>query len=76
MSYKQNHYEGPIKRATSRAQANRLLKDKDALDERQWRRLVEGDCSFHIHSKTNVTHQLWTDEKEGTVALQKCIGYW
>lgn len=76
MDLPQNHYEGPIMKTTSRAQVNRLLKDPDAIEQYRWDNLVEGDMHFHKHPKTGIEHQLWTDEKAGTVALQKLLGWW
>ena len=75
-AYKQNHYEGPIRRATSLVKVCRDLKDPDALDDFQWAMVVKGGIHFHTHPKTGITHQLWTDEKPDTVAYQKCIGYY
>jgi hypothetical protein len=71
-----NRYEGPVRRTTSQEQLNKFLKDPDAIDNRVWKMLVEGGMWFHDHPKTKVCHQLWTDEKEGTVAFQKYIGRW
>ena len=76
MQYAQNHYEGAIKKATSRAAANRLLKDPDGIEQYRWDNLVKGGMHFHKHPKTGIEHQLWTDEKDGTVAMQKLLGWW
>lgn len=77
MSYPQNHYEGPVKRTASQKQANRLLKDPDAIDDRIWKMLAEeGGLYWHKHPKTGIEHQLWTDGKEGVVAMQKLLGWW
>ena len=73
---KRNHYKGPVRRATSLASLNRLLKEPEAVDELMWDELVKGNLTFRTHPKTGVCHQIWTDERPGTVALQQCIGYY
>jgi hypothetical protein len=71
-----NRYKGPVRRTTSQAQLNKLLKDPDAIDNRVWKMLVEGGMWFYKHPKSSLEYQLWTDEKEGTVAFQQYIGRW
>lgn len=69
-----NHYEGAVKHAETAEQLGQKLKDPEwAADH--WQRLVEGDCSFHDHPTTQVSHQVWTSPKSG-VDCQRYLGYW
>lgn len=69
-----NHYQGAIKHAETAEELGRLLQDADWAKER-WARLVDGDCTFHDHDKTKVSHQVWTHPESG-VDCQKYLGYY